>query len=356
MANVKDKLADPAHHCGPDQPGVSKRSLAQVSALVTGLSEQPPRKARTAPPGGKVAKSKAPRTKISKSRAPKSKAVRTSAAGTGPPRSKPPRPAPARRTKAPAKDTAAQSTPPYSADPAKAAAALVRRPFRPSGWWGKAMGWLLVTALLVAFLPAPLLLVGRWVPTWYTPLMVLRLAEGEGLSRSWTRLDDIPAPLASMAIAAEDQLFCSHAGFDWKALERQFQRMQAGDSARGASTISQQTAKNLFLWDGRSWLRKGLEAWYTVQLELLWPKRRIIEAYLNIAETGPGIYGVAAAARHWFNKDLDALSRGEMARIIAILPAPRTWKAEPATANMRARGRRIDAQAQSLGALDSCVR
>ncbi|HEX2527670.1 MAG TPA: monofunctional biosynthetic peptidoglycan transglycosylase [Geminicoccus sp.] len=216
--------------------------------------------------------------------------------------------------------------------------------------------WTMIVVLLVAFLPVPLLLIGRVVPTWFTPLMILRLAEGEGLSRSWTPMDEIPKPLPSMAIASEDQLFCSHRGFDWKALNQQLERVQAGRRSRGASTISQQTAKNLFLWDGRSWIRKGLEAWYTLQLELLWPKRRIMEVYLNIAEMGPGVYGVAAASRYWFEKDLSDISRAEMARIIAILPAPRTWKAQPATANMRARGRQIDSRAQRLGDLDACVR
>ena len=226
---------------------------------------------------------------------------------------------------------------------------------RPAGRVGRALRLAMVVVLVVTFLPIPFLLAGRFVPVWFTPLMALRLTEGEGLSRTWTPINRIPAPLPSMAIASEDQLFCSHRGFDWKALDQQFQRMKEGARTRGASTISQQTAKNLFLWDGRSWLRKGLEAWYTLQLELLWPKRRIVEVYLNIAEMGPGVYGVAAAARYWFDKDLSAMSRGEMARIIAILPAPRTWKAQPATANMRARGRQIDARAQRLGALDACV-
>jgi monofunctional biosynthetic peptidoglycan transglycosylase len=238
------------------------------------------------------------------------------------------------------------------------------RPVRQA-WWrrlalrgriGAVLRWSLVVLLVVAFLPVPLLLAGRFVPAWFTPLMALRLAEGEGLSRQWTPLEEIPAPLRSMAVASEDQLFCSHVGFDWKALERQFDRMQAGETTRGASTISQQTAKNLFLWDGRSWLRKALEAFYTLQLELIWPKRRILEVYLNIAETGPGVYGAAAASRYWFDKDLDTISRGEMARIIAILPAPRSWKAQPATANLRARSRRIDTRAQRLGDLDACVR
>ncbi len=240
--------------------------------------------------------------------------------------------------------------------PERAVRARWWRRLVPAGGVGRVLRVALVVLLAVAFLPVPLLLAGRFVPTWFTPLMMLRLAEGEGLSRQWTPLEQIPVPLRSMAIASEDQLFCNHGGFDWKALEKQFDRMQAGHTTRGASTISQQTAKNLFLWDGRSWLRKGLEAWYTLQLELIWPKRRIIEAYLNIAEMGPGVYGAAAASRYWFKKNLDAMSRGELARIIAILPAPRTWKAQPATANLRARARQIDARATRLGDLDACVR
>ena len=212
-----------------------------------------------------------------------------------------------------------------------------------------------LACLLLAFLPVPLLLAGKFVPTIFTPLMMIRLVEGEGLDRDWTPLSKMPAALPTMAIASEDQLFCEHDGFDWKALKHQFDRMQRGRRTRGASTISQQTAKNLFLWDGRNWLRKGLEAWYTFQLELFWPKSRIIEAYLNVAETGPGTYGVGAAARRWFNKDVSKLSRTEMSRIIAILPAPRTWRAEPAGPGLRARAREIDRRAQGLGDLDACV-
>ena len=252
------------------------------------------------------------------------------------------KPKPARKTKRAARTTAS---------PAKR-----RRwpPLWPAGRFAQAWRILVLACLLFALYPVPLLLIGRFVPTIFTPLMFIRLAEGETLHRAWTPLATIPPALPSMAIASEDQLFCAHDGFDWKALEQQFDRMQRGRRTRGASTISQQTAKNLFLWDGRNWLRKVLEAWYTFQMELLWPKHRIIEAYLNIAETGPGTYGVAAAARFWFKKDLSALSRTEMAKIIALLPAPRTW--QPTGAGLRARARLIDRRAAGLGDLDACVR
>ena len=221
--------------------------------------------------------------------------------------------------------------------------------------WRNALRWLAIVLVVVAFLPVPLLLVGRFVPPLYTPLMFLRLLEGEGLQRDWTSLADMSPNLPSMAIASEDQLFCSHGGFDWKALKAQLGHVRAGRSTRGASTISQQTAKNLFLWDGRSWIRKGLEAWYTLQLELLWPKWRIMEVYLNIAELGPGVYGVGAASRFWFDRDAAQIDRHQAARLIAILPAPRRWKAEPASAGIRARGRMIESRASLIGELDDCV-
>jgi monofunctional glycosyltransferase len=163
----------------------------------------------------------------------------------------------------------------------------------------------------------------RHIPPPVTPLMVLRLTEGYGLHKDWRPLDEISPTLIRAVIASEDQRFCRHHGFDWKAIENAWEQYQSGDGELlGASTISMQTAKNVFLWPARDWLRKGLEAYFTALIELAWSKRRIIEVYLNIAEWGPGIYGAEAAAQHYFGKPASRLGTSEAARLAAVLPAP----------------------------------
>ncbi|NLC61229.1 MAG: monofunctional biosynthetic peptidoglycan transglycosylase, partial [Gammaproteobacteria bacterium] len=150
-------------------------------------------------------------------------------------------------------------------------------------------------------------------------------AEGDGefgLRYQWRDLGQISTALPLAAIAAEDQRFAEHRGFDLEAIEKAREQHARGGRLRGASTISQQTAKNVFLWSGRSWVRKGLEAWYTVLMELMWPKQRILEMYVNVAEFGPGIYGAQAAAQAFFGKDADALTAAEAARLAAVLPSP----------------------------------
>ena len=156
---------------------------------------------------------------------------------------------------------------------------------------------LLIGLLAVLLAPPALLLVYRLVPVPITPLMVIRLIEGEGLRKDWVPLGAIAPALPRAVVAAEDNRFCAHFGFDWQELGGQIDALLTGERARGASTITMQTAKNLFLWPGRDFLRKALEAVLTPQIELLWPKRRIVEVYLNVAEFGPGIYGAEAAAR-----------------------------------------------------------
>lgn len=183
-------------------------------------------------------------------------------------------------------------------------------------------GLVALFGLFVA-LPLSLTLIYRFVPPPATPLMLIRLIEGEGLSKDWESLENISKHLAPAVIAAEDNRFCQHWGIDWEAVETALADYRRGKRLRGASTITMQTAKNLFLWPSRSYVRKGLEAYLAVMLEALWPKRRIVEVYLNIAELGPGIYGVEAAARHYFGKSAVKLSRREAALIAAILPNPR---------------------------------
>jgi monofunctional biosynthetic peptidoglycan transglycosylase len=173
--------------------------------------------------------------------------------------------------------------------------------------------------------------------------MVNRAVHGEGLDYRWRPLERISPRLVQAVIAAEDARFCSHRGFDMEAIERALRANADGGRLRGGSTISQQTAKNVFLWPGRDWIRKGLEAGYTVLIETFWPKSRIIEVYLNVAEWGPGVYGAEAAAQHWFGKSADALSDREAARLAAILPSPRRYSAGRPGPYVRRRASRIQA-------------
>jgi monofunctional glycosyltransferase len=161
------------------------------------------------------------------------------------------------------------------------------------------------------------------VPPPATPLMLIRAAQGYGVTKQWRPLDEISPNLVRAVIAGEDARFCHHHGFDWEAIEAAWERYQSGGGRLvGASTISMQTAKNLFLWPGRDWPRKALEAWFTVWIELFWSKRRIIEIYLNIVEWDSGIYGAEAAAQHYFGKPAAAPSVHEAARLAAVLPDP----------------------------------
>jgi monofunctional biosynthetic peptidoglycan transglycosylase len=222
---------------------------------------------------------------------------------------------------------------------------------RRVGW--RRWAWRAVATFLL--LPPTLLLVFAVVPPPMTPLMLLRLAQGHGLSKDWTPLEAIAPALPRSVIAGEDNLFCEHWGFDWKALQGQLNAALDGERPRGASTITMQTAKNLFLWEGRDPLRKALEAWLTPQIELLWTKRRIMEVYLNIVELGPGIYGAEAAARHWLDKPAAKLTPTEAARLAAILPAPLRWKPVRGDAHVVRRGNVIAQRVGQLGPLLDCL-
>jgi len=166
-----------------------------------------------------------------------------------------------------------------------------------------------------------------------TPLMVIRVAEqfwdGQTvrLKKQWMPLGKISRNLPLAMISSEDNLFFGHKGFDFESIEkaREYNRQKHGKKLRGASTISQQTAKNVFLWPQRSWLRKGLETYFTVLIEFIWGKKRILEVYLNVIETGKGIYGVEAASQTYFGKSASNVSRGEAALIAAVLPNPLKW-------------------------------
>ncbi len=183
----------------------------------------------------------------------------------------------------------------------------------------------------------------RVLPPPVTFLMVSRSFAGEGLSYRWRSLDDISPRLVEAVIASEDARFCEHRGFDMKAIEKALKANERGGRIRGGSTISQQTAKNVYLWPGRDWIRKGMEAGYTVLIETVWGKRRIMEIYLNVAEWAPGVYGAEAAAQRWFGKPASDLSPREAARLAAILPSPRRYDAAAPGPYVRRRASRVQA-------------
>ncbi len=224
---------------------------------------------------------------------------------------------------------------------------------------GFRIGRFLFVALLIALLaPAALILLYRVVPVPGTPLMVLRAIEGAGWEYSWRPIDRIAPVLARAALAAEDQSFCTHHGFDTKALREAWEDYleDDGGTLRGGSTISQQTAKNLLLWPGRDWVRKGLEAWLTIYIEALWPKQRIMEVYLNVVEWGRGVYGAEAAAKHHFGKTAATLSPSEAARLAAVLPSPLRWSASKPGPYVLRRSETLQGRAARLGELAACLK
>lgn len=200
----------------------------------------------------------------------------------------------------------------------------------------------------------------RFLPAPFTLVMVSEsLFEDRDIHHQWVPLERISPNLIRSVIASEDNEFCHHWGFDFQELEKAWDRSQRnGGRLRGASTITQQTAKNAFLWGGRSWIRKGFEAYFTVLIEGLWPKRRVMEVYLNVIEWGPGIFGAEAAARHWFGKPASRLSAMEAARLAAILPNPARYKARPPGPYVIGRGYTISARANSvdLNGDDRCAK
>ena len=197
----------------------------------------------------------------------------------------------------------------------------------------------------------------RFLPVWVTPLMVIRcyqqVSEGRELklSHDWEPLENISPSLPVAVMASEDARFLEHHGFDYKAIEHAAKRNREHPEKRklGASTISQQTAKNVFLWPGRSWVRKGFEAYFTVLIEMLWSKQRIMEVYLNSIEMGEGIYGAQAVAEEHFNKDAKDLSRSECALIAVTLPNPRKFSSKNPSAYMQKRQARILREMKAVG-------
>ena len=196
----------------------------------------------------------------------------------------------------------------------------------------------------------------RWIDPWTSAFMIesriAAAARGERGHRNdyrWLDYEQISPELAIAVVASEDQRFPKHSGFDFDEIVDALEDSADGEPMRGASTITQQVAKNLFLWPGRSFARKGIEAYFTVLLESLWPKRRILEVYLNVAEFGPGVFGAGAASARYFGKPARALDREEAARLAAVLPAPRLLHADRPSAYLRTRTARIERAISRLG-------
>lgn len=197
-------------------------------------------------------------------------------------------------------------------------------------------------------------LIYKFVPVPYTPLMVIRYIESDTsleTKHKWRPIEEISPNLQLAVICAEDQNFLSHNGFDMNAIQKAFENNNKGKKLKGGSSISQQTAKNVFLWQGRSWFRKGLEAYFTFLIENLWSKERILEVYLNSIEMGKGVYGAEAAGRYWFNKSAKKLSQNEAAAIAAILPHPRKYKATNSSRYIEKRKTWIIRQMRNYGTL-----
>ena len=210
---------------------------------------------------------------------------------------------------------------------------------------------LLLIKLPLAFFVLTFLwaLILRWCPVYVTPLMIQRTIEYRGdknyhIHKTWVPYKRISPEMARAVIASEDNLFDKHSGFDWKAIKQAQKEYESGKRRRGGSTISQQTAKNVFLWPDRSWLRKGLETYFTFLIELMWSKQRIMEVYLNSIEMGDGIYGVEEVARLHFGTNASELTRADCALIAATLPNPRRFSSLSPSRYMLKRQRQIQEQ------------
>ena len=218
-------------------------------------------------------------------------------------------------------------------------------------WIWKALLWFFGLSIL-------LVIIFKWVPIPFTPLMVTRIIEfkldgNDAIySHKWVPLEQISPNLQKAVIASEDGNFLIHNGFDFNAMQKAFNNNSKGRKLKGGSTISQQTAKNVFLWQGRSYVRKGLEAYFTVLIELIWGKERIMEVYLNSIEMGNGVYGAQEAARTWYRKKAIDLTPNEAAGIAAILPNPRKFKATNSSSYITIRKDKIMRVMRYIGKID----
>lgn len=227
---------------------------------------------------------------------------------------------------------------------------------RPLPWWRRILRWIMRGIALFIAVTVALVLLLRFVPVPTTAFMIERRVQARlsgqatfALDYRWVPMTRI-APAAALAVvASEDQRFPTHRGFDFDSIASAWSERRAGKRVRGASTISQQVAKNLFLWSGRSWLRKGAEVYFTVLIESCWSKRRILEVYLNVAEFGDGVYGVEAASRRYFNKPAAQLRVDEAARLVTVLPDPKRMKVNGGSRYVRSRSAWVARQMKQLG-------
>lgn len=228
-------------------------------------------------------------------------------------------------------------------------------PVPKTSWKSKLWRWTLKAALYFIVGSIGMTIVLKWVPIWITPTMIERKFEAifdgkeSEIYYDWTSYDNISKEMALAVVASEDQRFPTHFGFDFEALENAFKNNLKGRRIKGASTISQQVAKNVFLWQDRSYIRKAFEVWFTMLIEVIWGKERILEVYLNVAETGPMTFGVEAAAIKYFGKNASALSRTEAARIAAVLPNPNRFLVARPSNYVQRRTNAIARQMRMLG-------
>ena len=219
--------------------------------------------------------------------------------------------------------------------------------------------WFLLKALMWFFgISIFFVVLFKFVPVPFTPLMVMRYFENKAagkenyFSHNWEPIEKISMNLQKAVIASEDGTFLTHNGFDFIAMQKAYKSNERGRKIKGGSTISQQTAKNVFLWQGRSYVRKGLEAYFTVLIELIWGKKRIMEVYLNSIEMGDGVYGAYAATEHWYRKDASSLTMVQAAGIAAILPNPRKYKATSSSSYINNRKTKIVRIMRQIGKIE----
>jgi monofunctional glycosyltransferase len=230
---------------------------------------------------------------------------------------------------------------------------------RNRSWFGRLARFAFLLVLGCVVLGVLWVLLLRWINPPYTAFMLESQLTAWStrdssyvLRHRWVGLDQISPNLPLAVVASEDQKFPEHWGFDVEAIEKAYQLNQHSHKVRGASTISQQVAKNLFLWSGRSYFRKGLEAYFTLAIEACWPKRRILEVYLNVAEFGPGVYGAEAAAQQFFHRPAARLTRSDAATLAAVLPNPQRLHAAAPSGYILQRRDWILGQMQALGGPD----
>lgn len=228
---------------------------------------------------------------------------------------------------------------------------------RPRSRWSQVLKWVCLV-LFGVFLSAHLYaLILKWVPPPATVLMASQAASGQPIYKRWVSIDDISPHLVVAVIASEDQRFCDHSGVDTAAIRKAYDEWRGGEGLRGGSTITQQTAKNVFLWNGGGIVRKMPEAWMAYVVDNLWGKRRVMEVYLNVAEWGDGIFGAEAAARVRFGKPASKLTRTEAAMLATVLPSPNKWRIDPPGPYVQRRSRRTLRQMKNVerDRLAACV-